>query len=212
MNKQEFDRLYVGEGLPVAVHCDTREKAKEFLKLADSFGYKWTDGISYLESTGWSYYEVDSAYVISSGQCLSLGYVNSNGYNVVEYPASTKYDIEDTITEEAPRYADDVLGTYMEHCRALNIETKVVSIHDGYEYSDSVGIDFNMRVISTGFEQYENVVYYETSKCYTLGDCIPDNFHNYVIKYIIKVDDTEAYLLRVKKQVKERLSFLEGKQ
>ena len=37
MTEQEFMNKYVGK----AVHCDTEEKAKELLKLAHGFGWKW---------------------------------------------------------------------------------------------------------------------------------------------------------------------------
>ena len=40
MTEQEFRNKYVGK----AVHCDTEEKAKELLKLAHGFGWKWNNG------------------------------------------------------------------------------------------------------------------------------------------------------------------------
>lgn len=42
MKKEQFDSKYRGE--KVAVHCDTEEKAKAFLSLAKSVGYKWRNG------------------------------------------------------------------------------------------------------------------------------------------------------------------------
>lgn len=45
MNKSQFDEKYV---LGVAVNCATQELAEEFLALADSFGYSWNSGESYL--------------------------------------------------------------------------------------------------------------------------------------------------------------------
>ena len=42
MTREEFNKLYLGK----AVHCDTEEKADEFLALADSVGYRWFSGRS----------------------------------------------------------------------------------------------------------------------------------------------------------------------
>lgn len=46
MNREEFDKLYLGK----AVHCDTEEKANEFLALADSVEYKWIWGESLIKN------------------------------------------------------------------------------------------------------------------------------------------------------------------
>lgn len=57
MTKLQFDSLYYGR----AVHCDTEEKAKEFLTLAESVGYKWFGGAT---TTAWELYKQDTHYLI----------------------------------------------------------------------------------------------------------------------------------------------------
>ena len=60
MNKQEFDKLYVGE--KKVVHCPTEELANEFLKEAHRHGYKWQNGTSYLEDNNWEFEKEETCY------------------------------------------------------------------------------------------------------------------------------------------------------
>ena len=62
MTKEQFDSLYYGK----AVHCDTEEKAKEFLALADSFGYKWFGYVRAIGFTNWQIFKDDTHYLIKS--------------------------------------------------------------------------------------------------------------------------------------------------
>lgn len=63
MTKQEFDLKYCGQnGEKVAVHCDTEEKAKAFLKLAKSVGYKWSNGEDLDKNNGWKNYGDDLCF------------------------------------------------------------------------------------------------------------------------------------------------------
>lgn len=45
---------------PLAIHCDTEEKAKKLLKAFDKLGKKWCDGDSYLDDD--CYYRRDTCY------------------------------------------------------------------------------------------------------------------------------------------------------
>lgn len=82
MTKEQFDKLYVGDN--TVVNCPTDETRKEFLKLADSFGYLWITGKRYTEF---------EPYTVGIGLCFSLArgqweyksYYASVGYTVVEY-------------------------------------------------------------------------------------------------------------------------------
>ena len=60
MTKKQFDLKYRGE--KVAVHCDTEEKAKAFLGLAKSFGYKWSNGKDLDKSNFWVNYKEDLCF------------------------------------------------------------------------------------------------------------------------------------------------------
>jgi len=60
MTKEEFIKKYEGK----AVHCDTEEKANEFLKLADSLGFKWNGGNSLIEYNNWDWYKSTTCYIL----------------------------------------------------------------------------------------------------------------------------------------------------
>jgi hypothetical protein len=45
-----------------AVHCDTEEKAREFLKECDAQGIKWSSGASCLGEVNWKYYKEKTCY------------------------------------------------------------------------------------------------------------------------------------------------------
>lgn len=89
MNKQEFDEKYVGKEL--AVHCPTKGLAKDFLKLADSFGYKWRgSGESYLKENYYWNYEEETCYYVFAGEYSDLKYYESLGYKTISFEPISK--------------------------------------------------------------------------------------------------------------------------
>lgn len=100
MTKEQFDLKYRGE--KVAVHCDTEEKAKAFLSLAKSFGYKWSDGRDLDTGTFWINYKDDLCF---SMDYFLIGFIvggveihKQEGYKIVEFELDEPngYAIEDT--------------------------------------------------------------------------------------------------------------------
>ncbi len=82
MTKQQFDDLYLGK----AVHCDTEEKANEFLALAHSFGYGWKYGTaSFLERKAYDIYESQTCYEIKAGLYGRLELYADDDYEIIEY-------------------------------------------------------------------------------------------------------------------------------
>lgn len=79
MTKEQFDSLYYGK----AVHCDTEEKAKEFLALADSVGYKWFKEESATKYTKWQIFKDDTHYFVKE---FWIGINSSDNF--------LKYDID----------------------------------------------------------------------------------------------------------------------
>lgn len=68
-----------------AVHCDTEEKAKEFLKECDKHGIKYGSGTSCLSQTHWNVYKEKTCYEFYHG----FGYgCNSVNGAIIEYPFS----------------------------------------------------------------------------------------------------------------------------
>jgi hypothetical protein len=95
MTREEFDKLYLNK----AVHCDTEEKANEFLALADSVGYKWSSGKSLKEFHSWEIYEEKTCYRITKD---GMFYANTShyigdGYQIIEYQLQPKFKVGDKV-------------------------------------------------------------------------------------------------------------------
>ena len=89
MNREQFDKLYLGK----AVHCDTEEKANEFLALADSVGYKWSSGTSLREENCWELYKEETCYSVEEGGFMfsHTSYFIRGIYRVIEYQLQPKF-------------------------------------------------------------------------------------------------------------------------
>lgn len=74
------------EDQPMAIHCDTPEKARTLLKLFASHGERWAGGQSYLdpEEVNWETHEETTCY--SNGNKYgSQRWYKKNGYQIYEY-------------------------------------------------------------------------------------------------------------------------------
>ena len=70
-----------------AIHCPTEEEAKQLLALANSLGFIWTSGRSFIGKDCWDVYKEDTCYFIDDGT-----YANVNFYKS-QHPESTEYTI-----------------------------------------------------------------------------------------------------------------------
>lgn len=61
----DWDRFKNGK---IAVHCDTEEKANDFLKECNKQGITWTDGDKTTKMNCWIWYEKDTSYACSDGK------------------------------------------------------------------------------------------------------------------------------------------------
>jgi len=95
MTKKQFDDLYKHK----AVHCDTEEKANEFLSLANSLDYKWVGNISLLNHNNWEDNKEKTCYYLGEYglQFTKIGWYYENGYEVIEYQSKRENDINDII-------------------------------------------------------------------------------------------------------------------
>lgn len=66
---------------PLAIHCDTEEKANMLLKAFDKLGKKWSVGKSYLEQNLWSIYNRKTCYN------------NGNQFGPYDFYKAAKYKI-----------------------------------------------------------------------------------------------------------------------
>ena len=82
MTKEEFDSRYVRN--KKVVLCNTKEKAKSFTGLAHSFGYRWSNGESYL-TDDWDKFKESTCYRIYDGTVCSYLYYFETKHNVIVY-------------------------------------------------------------------------------------------------------------------------------
>lgn len=87
MTKEQFDKKYVGEEL--VVNCRTKELAKECLKLAHRFKYKWRTNESYVETSYWNGYRENNCYSFCNGTYRDKSYFVNKGYKIVEFKGET---------------------------------------------------------------------------------------------------------------------------
>lgn len=69
---------------PLAIHCDTEEKAKDLLKAFDKLGKKWFSKTSYLEDTNWDFYECYTCYM-NNGTYTCTGWIKHQNYTMYEF-------------------------------------------------------------------------------------------------------------------------------
>ncbi|MCK9576136.1 MAG: hypothetical protein M0R51_09435 [Clostridia bacterium] len=99
MNKEEFIKKYENK----AVHCDTKEKANEFLELADSFRFRWHGGDSLVFNNRWADEKENTCYECKNGDCVysSIDYYKTTNYEIIEYGLeNNKLTIEYTDKED----------------------------------------------------------------------------------------------------------------
>lgn len=93
MTKEQFDKLYVRE--KIAVHCDTEEKAINFLKLADKFGYRWTSGDSLKLKTNYDRYGNETCYDLILCQFCRKEFYKQENYKIIKFQPNPKDLLED---------------------------------------------------------------------------------------------------------------------
>ena len=109
MTKEQFDSLYYGK----AIHCDTKEKAKEFLTLAHSVGYKWSPKRSLIEYSQWERYKEETCYAFNNKGFVfaNVEYFKYENYQIIEYELATKFKVGDRVRiKEAPYIVNGKVG------------------------------------------------------------------------------------------------------
>jgi hypothetical protein len=88
MEKTKFDELYVGKNK--VVWCKTKKLAIELLKRADSLGYSWRGGKSYLDTNWWEEYRESTCYYLSQGLFTNKNSYEEEGYEIIEFKGFDK--------------------------------------------------------------------------------------------------------------------------
>ena len=95
MTREEFDKLYLGK----AVHCDTEEKANEFLALADRLGYEWVNKMWLVGESQWERYKEETCYEVTRMGFLlgDVKFYKDKNYQVIEYQSRLKFKEGDKV-------------------------------------------------------------------------------------------------------------------
>lgn len=83
MTKQEFIAKYAQPNM--AIHCKTEEEAKELLRMADEFGFKWCGNNRFIEYTRWMVNEENTCYYISEGKYGDINYTDELDTIIIEF-------------------------------------------------------------------------------------------------------------------------------
>lgn len=103
LDEPEITKEYLTQNNTV-FHCETKEEANELLKIADSFGLIWCDGISYLSKNYFSSYD-EICYSFNDGEYGSLSYWTEEGYTIIK--ASTILNSNKKGDEEDSKRTDE---------------------------------------------------------------------------------------------------------
>lgn len=95
----------------IAVHCKTKEEAKDFCKRMHEHGMKWCTGDSYLENTNYNVHNEGTCYY-GIGEYSSRVYAEKYNYKILEWSdymqeEFTKADLKDGMVVE---YNDNSFG------------------------------------------------------------------------------------------------------
>lgn len=146
MTKEQFVKNYVGKNL--VVHCDTLEKAEEFLGIADSFGFIWNgcDREKYTRNNRWKTHKEHTCYYLYEGMYSRASYYSENDYRIVDYTLAqsfTKQSLKDGFKVQYKNGDKRLVLLYTQTLHATDTG-EVMSYLDYYNddfTKSSVGID-----------------------------------------------------------------------
>jgi len=143
MTKEKFDKIYALKN--TVVHCDTKVKANELLKLAREYGYRWCNGIDYLNLNNWEMKKSDTCYNINQGSYADIEFYKNKNFTIIEYPAHViRYSNYGTIggfsdirmehlVEDEEKQTDDPLNKKKWVCISKNMLGKI----NQYNFSEA---------------------------------------------------------------------------
>ena len=119
-----------------AMHCKTREEAKDFCQYLHSIGRHWSSGSWYSEVTNYSAYGEDTAYAFNIGQYSPADYYYRNGYTILEWSdfMNGKFTKEDLRTGDVVMQRDGTI-------QIANCELGMFITNDWWNDMDSFSSD-----------------------------------------------------------------------
>lgn len=105
MEKFNWEEFKLGR---VAIHCDTEEKAKDFLEKCDTKGIKFKVRNRTTEGTNsWKWYKEQTIYCINNNKLLYSSYLERRaiGYKIIEWEINEIKEIEEA-NKDMSEFAD----------------------------------------------------------------------------------------------------------
>lgn len=93
MNKITLEEFWKSKK-PIAIHCNTEEKAGNLLRSFAAMGKRWNDGSSYVTYNFYRFYKQKTCYTNDGFYCYYEFYKN-DGYKIYEYE-----EVEDILLKE----------------------------------------------------------------------------------------------------------------
>ena len=90
------------------VHCPTQELAQKVLRIADSEGYKWSDGDSYLDVSNWGTFKDATCYSFSKGVFLTRSTYSNSGFTILPAEEFIRLNTPDAEVRNPFRVGDRV--------------------------------------------------------------------------------------------------------
>lgn len=109
----------------IAVHCDTEEKAKAFLKECHDRGLTWRDGESLLSKSIWDVYREETCYT-SEVTFSPKSHFEEEGYTIIPCP----------FTPEPPKYYNGKVVCIATNSGGYHTVGKIYECKDGFLDSD----------------------------------------------------------------------------
>jgi len=73
---------YIGK---YVMHCKTEKEAKDFCKVMDEDGRKWSTGVSYIDNPKYENYETETCYALDNWVYADSGFFKTQGYTILEW-------------------------------------------------------------------------------------------------------------------------------
>lgn len=161
----------------IAVHCNTEEKAKDFLKECDREGITWQRGQYTHEFTKWDIFKEGTSYsfFINGIAITRLDLDKTQGYKIIEWEIDTMKEL--TFTEVMANIKEgQVWECTREDARLKKIHIEKGSIN--FIYKDGLGMEvFGVKETDTFILQRKEYTFQEAFKAYEEGKEIESAFN-----------------------------------
>ncbi|MCI6692527.1 MAG: hypothetical protein MR510_08630 [Clostridium sp.] len=173
----------------IAVHCNTEEKAKDFLNECDKNDIKWETGEYTHESTEWNEHKKETSYshYIKGVVIARLGLNKALGYKIIEWEIDTMKEL--TFTE--------VIANIKEGQVWESYYVAIYKKNGGISISFKEGKSYSMHTFSCSTKyklQRKKYTFQEAFKAYEEGEEIESDFNCYKYKKINRIDMRLKYM------------------